>query len=90
MQIPLKVLSSVVNSRQLKSGDEKGQMRFSVDIYAHTGDMVPSKFCVSGFSSEAEASAFAAKYPHNASIVARYTPRDTMWLDSSEIQLASK
>lgn len=90
MQIQLKVLSSVVNSRQLKSGDDKGQMRYSVDIYAHTGDMVPSKFCVSGFTSESEASTFAAKYPHNAPVSVRYTPRDTMWIDASEIQPASK
>ena len=90
MQLNLKVLSSVVNTRVLRSGDDKGQSRYSVDIYAHSGDMVPSKFCISGFTTEADAQAVAAKYPHNAGVVVRYTPRDTMWIDQGEIQLASK
>lgn len=86
MQINLNVLSAVVNSRVLRSGDDKGQTKYSVDLYAHTGDMVPSKFVISGLGSEAEAQAIAAKYPHNAKVVVRYTPRDSVWLDSSEIQ----
>jgi hypothetical protein len=90
MQLQLKVLSAVVNSRVLRSGDEKGSTKYSVDLYAHSGDMVPSKFVVSGLSSEAEAQAIAAKYPHNATISVRYTPRDSVWLDSSDIQPASK
>jgi hypothetical protein len=90
MQLNLKILSAVVNSRVLRSGDEKGATKYSVDLYAHSGDMVPSKFVVSGLSSEAEAQAIAAKYPHNASVVVRYTPRDSVWLDQSEIQPASK
>lgn len=90
MQLQLKVLSAVVNSRVLRSGDDKGQTKFSVDLYAHTGDMVPSKFVVSGLSSEADAQALAAKYPHNATINVRYVPRDSMWLEASDIQPASK
>ena len=90
MQLQLKILSTVVNSRTLRSGEEKGQTKYSVDIYAHSGDMVPTKFAISGIGSEAEAQVIAAKYPHNASVNVRYTPRDTLWLDLAEIQLASK
>jgi hypothetical protein len=90
MQLQLKILSAVVNSRVLRSGDDKGQTKYSVDLYAHSGDMVPSKFVISGLSSETEAQAVASKYPHNASVVVRYTPRDSVWLDQSEIQPASK
>ncbi len=90
MQLNLKVLSSVVNTRVLRSGDEKGQSRYSVDIYVHSGDMVPSKFCISGFTTEADAQVVAAKYQHNSSVSVRYTPRDTIWIDQGEIQLASK
>lgn len=90
MQLQLKVLSAVVMSRVLRSGDDKGQTKFSVDLYAHTGDMVPSKFVISGLSSDAEAQALAAKYPHNATISVRLVPRDAMWLEASDIQAASK
>lgn len=85
MQLQLNVLSAVVNSRVLRSGDDKGQTKYSVDLYAHTGDMVPSKFVISGLGSEAEAQAIASKYPHNAKVLVRYTPRDSVWLDASEI-----
>ena len=88
MQLNLNVLSAVVNSRVLRSGDDKGQTKYSVDLYAHTGDMVPSKFVISGLGSEAEAQAIAAKYPHNAKVLVRYTPRDSVWLDASEISPA--
>jgi len=90
MQLQLKVLSAVVNSRVLRSGDDKGQTKYSVDLYAHTGDMVPSKFVISGLSSEADAQALATKYPHNSTINVRYVPRDSMWLESSDIQPATK
>lgn len=90
MQLQLKVLSAVVNSRVLRSGDDKGQTKYSVDLYAHTGDMVPSKFVISGLGSESEAQAIAAKYPHNTSVSVKYTPRDSMWIESGDIQPASK
>jgi hypothetical protein len=90
MQIQLKILSAVVNSRVLRSGDEKGSTKYSVDLYAHTGDNVPSKFVVSGLSSEAEAQAIAAKYPHNAAVNVRLVPRDAMWLDASDLQPVTK
>jgi hypothetical protein len=90
MQIQLKILSAVVNSRVLRSGDEKGSTKYSVDLYAHSGDNVPSKFVVSGLSSEAEAQAIAAKYPHNAAVNVRLVPRDAMWLDASDLQPVTK
>lgn len=86
MNINLVVLSSVVNSRVLRTGEEKGQIKYSVDIYAHSGDNIPSKFVVSGLSSQDDAQALASKYPHNSKVVVRYTPRDSVWLDASEIQ----
>lgn len=90
MQIQLKVFSTVVNSRVLRSGDDAGKTKYSVDLYAHTGDRVPSKFVISGLASEADAQAIAAKYPHDANVQVRYTPRDSMWLETSDIQLAAK
>lgn len=90
MQLNLKVLSAVVNSRVLRSGDDAGKTKYSVDLYAHSGDMVPSKFVISGLNSEADAQAIAAKYPHNANVIVRYTPRDSMWLEASDIQPATK
>lgn len=90
MHIQLKVLSAVVNSRVLRSGDDKGQTKYSVDLYAHSGDNVPSKFVISGLSSEAEAQAIASKYPHNANILVNLVPRDALWLDQADIQPAGK
>lgn len=89
MHIQLKVLSAVVNSRVLRSGDDKGKTSYSVDLYAHTGDMVPSKFVVTGLSSEGEAQALAAKYPHGASVVVNLVPRDALWLSSWDVQPAT-
>lgn len=90
MHIQLKVLSAVVNSRVLRSGDDKGQTKYSVDLYAHSGDNVPSKFVISGLSSETEAQAIASKYPHNANILVNLVPRDALWLDQADIQPAGK
>lgn len=90
MHIQLKVLSAVVNSRVLRSGDDKGQTKYSVDLYAHSGDNVPSKFVISGLGSETEAQAIASKYPHNANILVNLVPRDALWLDQADIQPAGK
>jgi hypothetical protein len=90
MQIQLKVLSTVVNSRVLRSGDDKGQTKYSVDFYAHTGDMVPSKFVISGLASQADAEAIAAKYPHNSTANVRLVPRDALWLDAADLQPVTK
>jgi hypothetical protein len=90
MQLQVKVMSAVVNSRVLRSGDDKGQTKYSVDLYVHTGDMVPSKFVVSGLGSEAEAQAIAAKFPHNAGAMVNLVPRDALWLDARDIQPVTK
>jgi hypothetical protein len=90
MQINIKILSAVVNSRVLRSGDDKGQTKFSVDLYAHTGDMVPSKFVISGLASEADAQAIVAKFPHNTSAALNLVPRDALWIDLRDIQPATK
>lgn len=90
MQLQLKVLSAVVNNRVLRSGDDKGQTRYSVDLYAHSGDMVPSKFVVSGITSEAEAQSVAAKFQTGAAVSVKFVPRDSLWLDSAaDIQLVT-
>jgi hypothetical protein len=90
MQIQAKVITSVVNSRVLRSGDDKGQTKYSVDIHAQVGDLVPCKFVVSGLSSEAEAVALASKHPSGSSASVRYEPRDAMWLNSSDIAPVTK
>lgn len=90
MHIQLKVLSAVVNSRVLRSGDDKGQTKYSVDLYAHSGDNVPSKFVISGLNSQSEAESLASKYPHNANILVNLVPRDALWLDQADIQPAGK
>jgi hypothetical protein len=90
MLIQGKVITSVVNSRVLRSGDDKGQTKYSVDIYAQVGDLVPCKFVVSGLSSEAEAAALASKHPTGSTASVRYEPRDAMWLNSSDISPVTK
>jgi len=91
MQLNLKILSAVVNSRVLRSGEEKGNTTYSVDLYAHTGDNVPSKFVVSGITSEAEAQSIASKYPHGSQVLIKLVPRDALWLNASDLQpVASK
>lgn len=89
MQIQLKVLSTVVAPRVLRTGEDKGQTRYSVDVHAHSGDFVPSKFVISGLTSEAEAQALAAKLPHNATVAVNLVPRDALWLNASDIQPVS-
>ncbi|MBU3666563.1 MAG: hypothetical protein FGM15_11910 [Chthoniobacterales bacterium] len=89
MHIPLKILAATVTSRVLRSGEEKGSIKYSVDLYAHTGDNIPSKFVISGLSSESEAQAIASKYPHNANVVVNLVPRDALWLDAADISPAS-
>lgn len=90
MQLNLTILSTVVNGRVLRSGEDKGTTKYSVDIYAHGGDNVPSKFAVSGFATEADAQAFASKYPHNTSVSVKYVPREAVWLDTADIVAAKK
>lgn len=90
MQIQLQVLSAVVNHRVLRSGDEKGTTKYSVDLYAHSGDNVPAKFVVSDVSSESEAQAFAAKYPHGSKVIVNLTPRDALWLNASDVHQVTK
>lgn len=90
MQIQAKVITAVVNSRVLRSGDDKGQTKYSVDIYAQVGDLVPCKFVISSLGSEAEASALAAKYPGNSLASIRYEPRDSMWLNAPDISPVTK
>lgn len=89
MQINAKILSTQVGSRVLRTGDDKGQTRYSLDVYAHTGDNVPSKFIISGLASEAEAQAMAAQLPHNASVVVNLVPRDALWLNAGDIRPVS-
>jgi hypothetical protein len=86
MQIKLTVLTAVPTSRVLRSGDDKGTTKHGVELYCHTGDLVPSKFAVSGFNSDAEAHAFCQKFPNNSVVNLKWTPRDIVWLDSSDIQ----
>jgi hypothetical protein len=90
MQIQAKVITSTVNSRVLRSGDDKGQTKYSVDVHAQVGDLVPCKFVISGLGSEAEAAALAAKHPAGSLATVRYEPRDAMWLNAQDISPATK
>ena len=89
MQLQLKVQTSVVGSRVLRSGEEKGQTRYSVDLYAMCGDLVPTKFIITGVTSQAEADALAAKLGHNATVAVNFVPREALWLNVADIQPVS-
>ena len=85
MKLRLTILASTVNSRVLRSGDDKGQTKYSVDIYAHSGDSVPSRFVIFDRSSESEARALAAKFPTGTTVEVNLVPRDALYIEPADI-----
>jgi len=90
MQIPVIILSTTILSRVLRDGENKGQTRWSVAIYAHSGDYVPSQFVIGGLNSEQEAQAIASKYGHNTAVKLNYVPRDAQYINPQDLILEGK
>lgn len=90
MKIQVEILTAVPNSRTMTSGELKGQTLHSVTLYAHNGDMVPSAFQVSNMSSEADAKAFAAKFPQGSKVMVNVVPRQAMYVNQGDIQSVTK
>lgn len=90
MKIQLTVLATTVNSRVLRSGEDKGATKYAVDIYGHTGDYIPSRFVVFGLSSEAEAQAIAAQYPGGSQVLVDYIPREAVYVDAPNLHPVGK
>lgn len=88
MKIELIVLSSQVEARVLTDGEAKGSTRYSVQLYGHTGDFIPSRFVVTGLESEAAATQLKDKLAHNSKVSIAYVPRDVCWLRSGDLAFA--
>jgi len=86
MIVQLKIMSTTINGREARSGDDKGKVKWSVNFHAYSPeDRVPSTFVVYGLGSEAEASALASKFPFDTLVRLNYTPREAVYIDPGHI-----
>ena len=85
MNLQIKVTAAIVNQRVARKGEEKGEVKHSVQFFGVSEDGIPAQFACYGVSSHAEAEALAAKYPAGTNLKARNIPRDAYFVDPSEL-----
>jgi hypothetical protein len=87
MKVKVKVVVAVPQARTLRSGEDKGQVRHSVDLYLQSeNDLVPSKFSMTGLADADAAAGVVAKYPPGSVAELTLVPRDVLYLDPSELK----
>lgn len=81
------VAAALVKDRKFTTGERKGEVMWSVTFACNGDDFLQTHFVVS-CGSEAEAQALAAKYPHGSKVRISYIPRESVYIDQGNIQLA--
>lgn len=85
MNIKAKITATLVNSRVLRSGEQRGETAHGVQVFALADDGVPVQFSVTGHKSKADAEAFASQYPAGSEVVVQYVTRDPLYLEPHQL-----